>query len=146
MLRELPRAWKTTHRREYLQGDGVETWLEFEYRTWALGEGLRQVLPLKKNWKQSSELWDVVAKIAEDRELRHGSQPYFELLARYGGTKHHQVLLSGLDNECVQGHAVKALRIAGVVGAEERVAKIQSSARHAWVRREAKKYLAKVGA
>lgn len=143
LLRELPRSWKTTHRREYLQGEGVETWLEFEYRTWALGEGLRQALSSRSQWKRSPVLWNSVAQVLADDELRHGRQPFFELLARYGGATYHDALIRGLDDETVQGQAIKALRLARVEGANARISEIQSETKHGWVRREAKKYLEK---
>lgn len=144
LLRNLPAEWKVSKTAEHMGGDGkARAWRGFEFWTWQLGETLRQTLAKKPRWKRSDPIMAACIAIVEDAELLRGRQPFLELIARYGGEAAHAVIVRCIADDDVVGHAIKAARIAGVAEARDRVLEAAELTDKAWVRREAKKYLAK---
>jgi len=146
LLSRLPKIWKVERRSEHVIAPGdAPNWLEFESLTWELGEKLRQALLENKKWKKSEPIHKACIDIVLDAELKHGRQPYLELIGKYGGENAKRAILGCLDDDAVRGHAVEAARLAGVTEAVDRIRDILANEKRAWIRKEAKKYLAKHG-
>jgi hypothetical protein len=65
------------------------------------------------------------------------------LLGQYGGRDRAPVLLRLLNDPEVVGHALYALRLLAVPGAEVKARELEGSER-TWIRNEARKYLKKM--
>lgn len=108
----------------------------FEYR-WAIGNALEIVA--------DDAVFDAVADLARDRSYGRERQMVVLALARMKDPRAVEVLTGLVDDDTVAGHAVMAL---GRLRAAQARTVIEGCLQHpqAWVRREAKKALAKLGA
>jgi hypothetical protein len=124
--------------------DGPITWHRYEQLAWALGESVRQILKRQRALRRSARLWPRVEAIATATRYGKGRESFVMLLGTYGGPERAPSLVSLLDDPEVAGHAVYALRRLGV---PDGLARVEPLLRHrrAWIRREARKYLDKVG-
>jgi hypothetical protein len=142
MLLECARTWQRDLREVSTKGvDGAPDWYGFEDRLWELGESIRQVLSKKRKWRQSEQLLEAFAEILRDARLGKGRQPFAELLARGGGSVYRDELIAAVDDRDIAGHAVRALRIAKIAGAESNVQRLLARKPPTWIKHEAKKYL-----
>lgn len=141
LISELP-SLRAEFRDEYvvLAPDGPITWVNHETLAWSLGESIRQALRRHRGLRKDPALWSGVEAIARDRSVGKGREPFVMLLGQYGGRDRAPVLLQLLDDPEVVGHALYALRLLAVPGAEM-TARALLRSRQTWVRNEAKKYL-----
>src|SRR6185312_12261319 len=144
LLAELP-AQRAAHRDEYvvLAQDGPITWVNHESLAWSLGESIRQALSRRRTLRADPVLWSALEAVATDPAVGKGREPFVMLLGQYGGPDRASVLFRLLDDREVVGHALYALRLLGVSGAEQRARELERSQR-AWIRKEARRYLEKV--
>lgn len=110
---------------------------------WDMGEQVRQVLKAERRLRKSESLWAKIEKICVDPRYGRGRESFAMLLGRYGGPKRKPTLVALLDDPEICGHAIYALRLLGIKGAERQAEKLLDSPR-AWIRTEARKYLEKV--
>ena len=128
-----------------LAPDGPIVWANHEHLAWALGESIRQALQRHRALRKHPTLWAAIETVVADRRIGKGREPYVMLLGQYGGPSRAPLLIQLLDDPEVMGHALYALRLLGVPGAEEK-ARALLDYRRGWIRKEAKSYLKKVGA
>lgn len=145
-IAELP-SLRVRFRDEYmvLGPDGPIVWTNHEQLTWALGESIRKALRQKRALRNEPRLWAAIEDVASDRAAGKGREPFVMLLGQYGGRSRAPLLVQLLDDSEVAGQALYALRLLAAPGAEEK-ARALLTHRRAWIRKEAKKYLQKVGA
>lgn len=117
--------------REFRRGDA-----SFDYR-WAVGNSLEVVA--------DDAVFDDVVELARDRSFGRDRQMVVLALARMKNPQAVEVLTELLDDDAVAGHAVIAL---GRLKASQARPAIERFLEHPqpWVRKEAKKALAKLGA
>lgn len=144
LLAELP-ALRAQFRDEYvvLAPDGPIIWVNHESLTWSIGERIRQALRRHRKLRSDPALWLAIEAIATNAAVGKGREPFVMLLGQYGGRDRAPILLQLLDDPEVAGHALYALRLLGVPGAERKARELECS-RRTWIRKEAKKYLEKV--
>lgn len=121
------------------------TWHNYESLLWTLGESFRQILKKQRALRRSEVLWQRIEAVCLEPRYGKGRESFTMLLGQYGGRDRVPVLLKLLDDADVYGHALYALRLLGVPDAIGPARRLLDSPR-TWVRREARKYLAKVGA
>jgi len=146
LLTELPTQWKS-------DGGAIGThpssnWRRVETLTWELGESLRGAVREKPRLRRTASVWRACVNLLCDAEIGRGRQPFLELIARYASKDPDAIaaIVDSLDEEELTGQAVKAARIARIRGLSAKVKTILESTDKAWIRREAKKYLAIDGA
>lgn len=144
LISELP-ILRERFRDEYvvLAPRGPITWVGHENLAWSLGESIRQVLCRRRTLRSDQALWQALEAVATDRSVGKGREPYVMLLGQYGGRDRAPVLFRLLDDPEVVGHALYALRLLAVPGAEVRARELEGSGR-SWIRNEARKYLKKM--
>ena len=144
LIAELPLLRKS-FRDEYvvLGPRGPITWVGHESLSWALGESIRQALRRGRTLRGDPVLWRALETVATERTVGKGRQPFVMLLGQYGGGDRSEVLLRLLDDPEVVGHALYALRLLALPGAEAKARELEKSG-HTWIRNEARKYLKKM--
>lgn len=115
-------------------------WHLFEHRAWEIGEAIRQALAAKPSLRKSAPIQRGLLAVADRRQLRRGRQSFFFGLSHVAAQPHADRVAAHLADEDVQGHALDALLKMRARGYSEGVRPL-AGARHAWIRRLAKKYL-----
>jgi hypothetical protein len=121
--------------------DGAPDWHRYETLIWDCGEKLRNCLKKRKKGKNSVALHRMLATIVNEPQFGKGRQPFIELLARHAGESFYTHIVSSLDDHDIFGHAVSALCIAKIGGADRQVQAILDQNPASWIKREAKQYL-----
>ncbi len=135
-------AWKSSARGVYMSGAGkAPDWLEFEFRTWELGEAIRQILQKRRAWRTEDCIIGAIIMVAEDKELGRGREPFVELIGRFAYQDGSDLLFSFLSEPAMVGHAIKALRLGRVPEASDKVKGLLKTEKRGWVKKEMKKYI-----
>jgi hypothetical protein len=136
------RSWKADRREPYVVAVGkLPATLEFEFRTWHLGEALRQSLKERRAWRKSDAIHQACVEVVRDAGLRRGRKPFFELIATRASPEAERAILDSLEQPDVSGHAIAAACTAKVRGGSDAVRRVLAATSFAWVRRTAKRYL-----
>jgi HEAT repeat protein len=88
-------------------------------------------------------LWQQIEAICLEKKYGKGRESLVMLLGQYGGKERVPVLLQLLSDPEAVGHALYALRLLGAPDAQWQAEQLVDSPR-TLVRKEARKYLAKV--
>ena len=123
----------------------VPGWHSFEWSIWKIGESIRTLLTKHSLLRKDNELQDLFLVIAEDRRAKRGRQSFFFLLGYKACARCALGVARQLDDPCVAGHAIKALRRMGV---GDFTSQVRALVDHptTWVRNEAKKYISRFNA
>jgi hypothetical protein len=124
---------------------GAPAWYPFETRAWDLGERVRQMLVATPKLRQDSQVQDALLYVVECRNLRRGRQPFVTNLGYAAAAPLAARLVPYLRDRDIDGQVVGALIRMKVGGYSSEVA-LLVTARHAWVRNLAKKYIERFGA
>lgn len=115
-------------------------WFEFEHEIWRLGEELRHLFLVRKQWRGRCDLLDQVAEISLDKQFGKGRES-FVILLKYGRADYRACIRKLLKDKQVSGHAIHAANRGKISGLSRQVLPYAESPKP-WVRKEAKKYLA----
>lgn len=123
------------------RGGATVMWYQFELLLWALGESLRRVLKGAPALRREQRFWERAEELCERSEYGKGRESWVMLLGQYGGPRRVPALLVLANDPEIAGHVLYALR--RLKAPEGRgVAERLQQAPQAWIRQEAKKYLA----
>ena len=120
---------------------GVPAWRDFERQIWAIGEQIRQLLLRSPRLRADSALQRQFIEIACDRRAHRGRQSFVMLLGYQSCAEHAMRLVEHLDDRFVAGQVVGVLYKMRAPGYSDRVRPLLND-EIAWVRNEAKRYLA----
>ena len=120
----------------------IPGWHSYEARIWEIGEKIRETLITEKLLRKDIELLDKYLPICLERRLKRGRQSFITLF----GFKHCQPyaasLSSQIDDSHVNGHIIHTFNKMKVAGFGKMILPFTESEK-AWIRNEAKKYMAK---
>jgi hypothetical protein len=119
------------------------TWRNYETLVWSVGEVFRQILKRDRFLRRSQLLWRKIEAVCLDPRYGKGRESFTMLLGIYGGRERFPVLIQLLEDPEVHGHALYALRLLSMSGAQSQAERLLHSPR-TWIRREARKYLEKI--
>ena len=122
--------------------NGAPGWYAFEYDAWVIGEAIRQALKKNHKLKKDKDLTLWILKVAKNRNLRRGRQPFFMNLGFVGAKQHAFDVAQYLGDPDVSGHIIDTLLKMGVGGFREKVEPFIES-KKAWIRNLAKRYVAR---
>jgi len=120
---------------------GVPAWRDFEHRVWAIGERIRQLLLNAPRLRADPMIQELFANIACDRRAHRGRQSFVMLLGYRSCAEYAVRLIEHLDDSFVDGHVVNTIYKMRAPGFSDRVRSLVDD-KMAWVRNEAKRYLA----
>lgn len=140
-VRQIPTWVRTfTNQSTVESSQSAVTWAEHEHLSWALGESVRLAMKAHRSLRKDAGLWREIEAVARDRTVGKGREPFVMLLGQYGRAERPLVLFELLADPELVGHALYALRLRRVPGAEARATELLEHPR-AWIRAEARKYL-----
>ena len=122
---------------------GRITWHDYEHLLWELGESVRRILVVTRRLRASAPLWAVVERVSLTGGYGKGRESWVMLQGQYGGRGRVGTLLQLVRDPEVEGHALYALRLLKAPEAREDAVRLLNH-RRAWVRKEARSYLAKL--
>ncbi len=119
---------------------GAADWYSFELEAWAIGEAVRQALVGNPKLRKSEMVQECILSVIETRNLRRGRQSFVMCLGFTAAAHHAERLIPLLRDPDVDGQVVDTLlkMKAGSYGRE--VAPLLR-ARHAWIRKLARRYV-----
>lgn len=120
---------------------GVPAWQRFEHRIWEIGEEIRQLLLKAPRLRGEPEIQESILRLATDRRAHRGRQSFVMLLGYRSCATHAAEVAEHLEDPAVDGHVVRTLYKMRARGHSRAVRPLLEAA-HAWVRNEAKRYLA----
>lgn len=124
---------------------GAPDWHVHEDKTWQVGESLRKFAASSQAFASHPAFHALLRWVLRAPQVGLGRQPFVELAARYDLDENVEAIAALLDEPGLTGQAIKALRTQGVEGYSEQVRAAIESRPAAWVKREAKRYLAAFG-
>ena len=124
-------------------GGQTVSWAHYETLLWTLGESFRRQLKAHRSLRRRPSLFTPISALCLEPAYGKGRESFTMLLGQYGGSAVAPSLLRLLGDPEVHGQALYALRLLGDPRAVPQARSLLSS-RRAWVRGEARKYLAKV--
>lgn len=116
----------------------------FADHIWDLGEAIRKLVVQHPSLRRDPALFDGVAAIANNRAAQVGRRSFIMLLGSVRLARYAPQLVAQLDDTDVNGHVIYTLYLMRAGGYSEEVRPFLESP-SAWIRREAKRYLAKYG-
>jgi hypothetical protein len=120
---------------------GVPAWRDFEHQIWAIGQQIRQLLLKAPHLRADGVLQRQIVEVACDRRAHRGRQSFVMLLGYRPCAEHARRLVEHLDDPFVAGHVVGAIYKMRAAGYSEQVRPLLED-KMAWVRNEARRYLA----
>ena len=120
---------------------GEPGWRDFEWRVWKIGEEIRQLLLKAPRLRADPCIQETLLGVAIDRRAQRGRQSFVMLLGYRSCVRHAVRLSEHLDDPAVDGHVISTLYKMRAPGHSAAV-RPHLEDRHAWVRNEAKRYLA----
>lgn len=120
---------------------GVPNWHDYEKEVWALGEQVRQTLIKHKALRGNAELLDLFLQVCINRNAKRGRQSFIMLFEHKHCMQYAPQLITQINDDFVCGHVLKALNKMQVDGYAPVIENYREH-KIAWIRNEAKKYLA----
>jgi hypothetical protein len=120
--------------------NGVPAWYRFEWDAWPMGEAIRQSFQSTPSLKRDRRVLDAVLDVVRHRQLRRGRQSFVMALGFAGAAAYAPALAELLVDPDVDGQVLDTLLKMRVAGYGEVVAPLLD-ARHAWIRKLARRYL-----
>lgn len=119
---------------------GAPEWHSFEWKSWEIGEHIRQQLQRNPKLKADTDILDNIIYVIRCRNLRRGRQSFVMLLGFKGASNYADEIASFLNDPDVAGHALDTLLKMRVPGYASEVAPLLD-AEQAWIRKKARTYL-----
>ena len=119
---------------------GAPDWYAFEHRAWEIGEEIRQALSANRKLRQNSAVQESMLRVALERNLRRGRQPFVTNLAFKSAQPLAKYLVAFLNDPDIDGQVVAALLKMQAAGYCAEVSPLTQS-RYGWIRTLAQKYL-----
>lgn len=120
----------------------IPEWHSYEFKVWQLGEKIRQILVRKNKLKDDNEIVEQIIKIATNRNVKRGRQPFIMLLEgkRYAG--YSSQLINQINDKFVYGHVLSTIIKMQVWDYTNEIEPLTEDST-AWIRNKAKKYIEK---
>src|SRR5450830_896429 len=118
---------------------GAPDWYPFEHEAWPVGEAIRHAFKAHPSLKRDSRAIEAVLHVIEHRHLRRGRQSFVMAISFVAARPFAPRVAAFLADPDIDGQVIRTLIGMKAAGYADAV-RPHLSARHAWIRRYAKRY------